>query len=63
MSELVSGLVNMGDPLDEDFPTGPAVGQIMPEFTLKDQSGNPVCFSRARGSQQALLLFFRSASW
>ena len=63
MSELLSGLVNMGDPMDEDFPTGPAIGQIMPDFTLTDQSGNSVCFSKARGSHKALLLFYRSASW
>lgn len=64
MSELIiSGLVNMGDPRGDDFPTGPAIGQKMPDFTLNDQSGNSICFSEARGSQQALLLFYRSASW
>ena len=56
-------LVNSGDPTSEDFPTGPAVGEPVPDFTLPDQSGRPVQFSAARGDGRSLILFYRSASW
>ena len=59
MSELVNG----GDPLDEDFPKGPAIGEAFPDFELVDQSGRLVRFSEARGRDHALILFHRSASW
>ena len=56
-------LINAGDPTGEDFPTGPAVGEPVPDFTLPDQSGDPVRFSETRGQKRALILFHRSASW
>ena len=56
-------LVNSGDPVSDDFPTGPEIGQTVPDFTLPDQSGRPVAFSAARDGRQALILFYRSASW
>ena len=56
-------LVNTGDPISEDFPTGPAVGERVPDFALPDQSGNVVRFSQVRGKDRALVLFHRSASW
>ncbi len=56
-------LVNAGDPLSEDFPTGPDVGQKVPDFTLPDYSGEMVNFSEERGARRALILFYRSASW
>jgi|APSaa5957512622_1039677.scaffolds.fasta_scaffold253588_2 peroxiredoxin len=56
-------LINAGDPLSEDFSTGPDVGQRVPDFTLPDQTGNPVNFAEARGAKRALILFYRSASW
>ena len=59
MAELVNG----GDPIGEDFPTGPAVGERVPDFRLPDQFGNLVRFSDARGTDRALILFYRSASW
>ena len=59
MSELVNG----GDPTGDDFPTGPAIGEPVPDFTLPDQSGNPIRFSAVRGGNRALILFHLSASW
>ena len=59
MTELING----GDPSGEDFPTGPAIGEVIPDFTLPDQFGNQVRFSEARGNNRALVLFHRSASW
>ena len=56
-------LKNGRDPGGEDFPTGPAVGEPVPDFALPDQFGNTVRFSEVRGTGQALILFHRSASW
>ena len=56
-------LVNAGDPFDEDFLTGPAIGEPVPDFVLPDQSGRLVHFSEDRGENRALILFHRSASW
>lgn len=51
------------DPIDGDFPTGPAIGEPAPDFTLPDQSGNHIRFATVRDSHRALILFYRSASW
>ena len=59
----MSRLLNGGDPTCDDFPTGPAIGEPVPDFTLPDQFGNPVRFSEVRGGNNALVLFHRSASW
>jgi len=56
-------LVNAGDPLSEEFPSGPNVGESVPDFTLMDQFGNAVNFAEKRGPNRALILFYRSASW
>ena len=57
-------LVNSGDPCSEDFPTGPAIGEPVPGFTLPDQFGRPVQFSPPfPGGGRSLILFYRSASW
>ncbi|MDQ2786682.1 MAG: redoxin domain-containing protein [Chloroflexota bacterium] len=45
------------------FPTGPAIGEVFPDFTLPDQHGNPVHFSSARGGKRAMIVVHRSASW
>ena len=54
---------NFRTPETYDFPTGPAVGEPLPDFTLPDQSGRPVNFSEARGGNRALVMFHRSARW
>ena len=56
-------LINAGDPTDENFPTGPAIGEPVPDFELQDQFGNLTRYSKVRGTSQALILFQRSASW
>ena len=59
---MASDLVNGGDPTaGEEFPTGPDIGDVIPAFTLPDQSGNPVTHSPDSG--KAYILFHRSASW
>lgn len=59
----MSELINAGDPVSEGFPTGPSIGEAVPDFVLPDHLGNTVRFSDARGNGQALILFYRSASW
>ena len=46
-----------------DFPTGPGIGEALPDFTLPDQRGEPVSFHSARGGQRALLVFVHATSW
>ncbi len=50
-------------PLTDDFPTGPDVGETLPDFTLRDQHGNLVNFTAARGGRRALVVFHRSGRW
>ena len=54
---------NFRTPENYDFPTGPAIGDMLPDFTLPDQNGRPVTFSEARGGNRALVMFHRSARW
>ena len=56
-------LVNSGDPASEEFAKGPGLGDRLPDFTLPDQFGERINFTAARGDGQALVLFYRSASW
>ena len=51
------------NPTDDHFPTGPEVGELLPDFTLTDQHGTAVNFHESRGSRRALVLFHRSARW
>lgn len=50
-------------PATDDFPTGPAVGETLPDFTLPDQHGKPVNFTKARQAKRALVVFQRSTRW
>ncbi len=50
-------------PASADFPTGPALGDRLPEFTLPNQHGEPVDFHADRGGQGAVVVFYRSAVW
>lgn len=51
------------NPETDDFPSGPAVGERLPAFTLPDQHGRPVDFDAERNGQRALIAFVRSARW
>ena len=50
-------------PESDDLPTGPAVGDPLPDFTLPDQHGQPVNFTEARDGKRALVVFHRSTRW
>ena len=43
--------------------TGPEVGEKIPEFQTRDQSGRMRRFEDLRGSEGLLLLFHRTADW
>lgn len=53
----------MSTPTTPTFPTGPAIGDPFPDFTLPDQHGHPVRFATARGGKRAMIVVHRSASW
>ena len=42
---------------------GPQVGDRVPDFSLKDQSGKTWTRSSIMGSKGAMLVFVRSADW
>ena len=50
-------------PLDHDAPTGPAIGERLPDFALPSASGGTVSFHQDRGGSKAAVVFFRSAVW
>ncbi len=49
--------------LPEGHPTGPEVGDRLPDFALPDQTGREVRFHADRGGQKAVVVFYRSAVW
>ena len=50
-------------PESEDFPTGPRIGEPLPDFSLVDQFGHAVHFAEARAGRRALVAFQRSTVW
>lgn len=50
-------------PGSDDFPTGPAVGERLPDFTLPNQHGEPIEFHKDRDGKKAVVVFYRSAVW
>lgn len=50
-------------PATDEFPTGPAIGERLPEFTLPNQHGKAVDFHADRGDSKAIVVFYRSAVW
>lgn len=43
--------------------SGPAVGERVPDFQLRDQNGTERTLASIMGPKGALLVFFRSADW
>jgi peroxiredoxin len=50
-------------PETDDFPSGPAIGEPMPDFTLVNQRGESTNFATARSGKKALVVFHRSVRW
>ncbi len=46
-----------------DFPTGPAVGDAMPDVRCRDASGADFDLHVRRAGRPAVFVFFRSAVW
>ena len=49
--------------LPEGQPTGPEVGDRLPDFALPDQTGRLVRFHEDRGKSKAAVVFYRSVVW
>lgn len=49
--------------LPEGHPTGPEIGERLPDFELPDAYGKSVRFHEDRGASPAAVVFFRSAVW
>ncbi len=49
--------------LEDGHPTGPEVGERLPDFRLPDAHGREIDFHADRGSSRAALVFYRSAVW
>jgi len=43
--------------------TGPAVGQLVPDFSAQDQANRTQTLKSILGPKGAMLVFFRSADW
>lgn len=50
-------------PSTDDFPTGPDIGESLPDFTLTNQHGEAVNFNEDRDGSRAVVVFFRSVVW
>ncbi len=50
------------DPLG-DFPTGPALGERLPDIVAPSHRGQPVDVHADRGGRPAVVVFYRSAVW
>jgi hypothetical protein len=50
-------------PASEEFPTGPEVGERLPEFSLLNQEGRLVDYHADRGDSKSIVVFYRSAVW
>ncbi len=42
---------------------GPQVGEVVPDFSLPDQTGTTQTLTSIMGPKGALLVFYRSADW
>jgi hypothetical protein len=56
-------LAQMPAPAVDVQAIGPKVGERVPEFTLRDQRGQPRTLESVMGPKGAMLVFFRSADW
>ena len=50
-------------PATHEFPSGPEVGERLPEFSLPNQDGRAVDYHADRGASKSVVVFYRSAVW
>jgi len=50
-------------PATNDFPTGPEIGELFPDFSLRNQHGELINFNQATRGSRAIVDFYRSALW
>ena len=50
-------------PATEAFPTGPDIGERLPEFSLLNQEGRLIDYHSDRGDSKSIVVFYRSAVW
>lgn len=50
------------DPLG-DFPTGPAIGERLPDIVTPTHTGDTLDVHDDRGKRAAVIVFYRSAVW
>lgn len=50
-------------PASHEFPTGPEIGERLPEFSLPNQQGRLVDYHADRGDSKSVVVFYRSAVW
>jgi hypothetical protein len=48
---------------NDDYRTGPAIGEKIPQFALPDQNGHTRALKDLMGPNGLLLVFSRSADW
>ena len=63
MRRLMLATVAMGIAALAAVPSGPSVGQAVPDFRLQDQNGATRTLRSILGPKGALLVFYRSADW
>ena len=62
LAPLAAGSGPRSNPLGE-FPTGPAVGERLPDVVTSDSDGRIVDLHHDRESQPVVLIFTRSVVW
>lgn len=49
--------------LPSGHPTGPEVGERLPDWALPDSTGQTIRYHEDRGSSKSVVVFYRSAVW
>jgi hypothetical protein len=49
--------------LPDGHPTGPDIGELLPDFELPNANGQTIGFHADRAGSKAALVFYRSAVW
>ena len=60
---LTAGVAAQQPPAVDLAAIGPKVGDVVPDFELRDQNGAPKRLSSLLGPKGAMLVFYRSADW